>query len=205
MFADEVPESVLVSCSMPWRRATATCSSGCSRWSRRSCRAGDRAIYNSVVTSARAAAALSQAPSRPVRRDDSARAGHRLVHPPLLSIPLASQASRRPRSAAARRCRPARRGQHLLRGCVRRRIRAPGARRDAARQRDQRRVVRPLDRGLAAQPDRLDARARDRAAAAARDEHGHHVGDRARRARVRAAAVVHARHPRGRGHGPRRA
>ena len=49
-----------------------------------------------------------------------------------------------------------------------------------------------------------DARARDRPPAAARDEYGNHVGDRPRRPRDRAPALVHARRARGRGHGPRR-
>ena len=75
------------------------------------------------------------------------------------------------------------------------------ARRAPARERDERCVVRPFDRCRAAQPDCRHARARVRTADAARDEHRHHVGDRKRRPRNRAPAVVHHRRARSRRRG----
>ena len=66
---------------------------------------------------------------------------------------------------------PARGGQHLLRGRVRRGDHPPAAGGDAARQRQQRRLVRPLDRAAAAPADLAGARAGDRPLHAARDQH----------------------------------
>ena len=182
------------------QRATATCWSACSR---RAAAAGERRAALSTTASCASASARTQLYRKrhlvPFGETIPAGAGRRLVHPPVLAIPLADQTPGAGRPAAARRRRPARRGQHLLRGRVRRRA----ARRRRARRRCS--STSPTMPGTAArsppaaQPDRGDARARDRAADAARDEHRHHVGDRPRRARDRAAALVHARHPRGRG------
>ncbi len=140
--------------------------------------------YNSVVALGdERPAALSQASPRAVRRDDSRSS--RCSAGSSATCSRSRSRTRRPGPRSNRRSpSPDRRvavnicyedafGGELIDGA---------ARRGAARQRDQRRVVRPLDRRLPAQPDRRDARARDRAADAARDQHRHHVGDRARRA-----------------------
>jgi hypothetical protein len=135
-------------------------------------------------------AALPQASPRAVRRDDpregSGRLGDRALarDPAVRPDARARPTSRRSRSPASAR------GPHLLRGRVRQRARVVVARRDDARQRDQRRVVRPLDRRVAAQPDRRDAREGERQADAPRDQHRRHQRDRRRRRRSRAAAVV---------------
>ena len=128
-----------------------------------------------------AAAALSQASPRSVRRIDSAEAARRLVH---------QLACWRFRSPTRRRGRPgSRRSRSPASGiavniCYEDVFGAEliAAARDgnAARQRHQRRVVWPLDRRAPAQPDRRHARARNRPPDAARDQHRHHVGHRAR-------------------------
>ncbi len=158
--------------------------------------------YNSVVT-------VGTAPPQLYRKRHLVPFGETIPLEPVvgwfirrvLAIPLASQARGDPDPPPLRLAGEQRRGQHLLRGRVRRRHKAAGAGGDAARQRDQRRVVRPLARRRAAQPDRRDARDGDRSPAAARDQHRHHVGDRPRRTRDRAPALVHARDSRSRNRG----
>ena len=110
--------------------------------------------------------ALSQAPPRPLRRDDSAGAGRRLVHTQDIVDTHREPGVGTVGPAGARGGRTEDRGQHLLRGCIRRGNPRAGRRRDDPRQRHQRRLVRPLARRVPAQPDRRDARARDRPAAA---------------------------------------
>ncbi len=115
---------------------------------------------------------VPQAPSGAVRRDHSREAAGRLG-----DAQPARDPDRRPGARSRRYRRPSASGtenhrrQHLLRGRVRRRASRSGARRDAARERDQRRLVRPLDRGAPAQSDRGDARDRARTPDAARYEH----------------------------------
>ncbi len=184
-------------------RATATSWPACSRRSAAARTRRAALLQQRAVARHQRRAALPQAPPRAVRRDrsrSSAIVGWFIRS--VLAIPLADQTPGRRGPAAVRGRRRARGRQHLLRGRVRRRAAARRGRGDAARQRHQRRVVRPLARRRAAQPDRRDARARVRPPDAARDQHRHHVGDRPPRPRARAAALVHARHPRGRGRGP---
>ncbi len=98
----------------------------------------------------------------------------------ILSIPLASQASGDPDQPVLDVA-----GQRVALsicyedafGADMRRSAGDG---NASRQRHQRCLVRTLDRRLPAQPDRGDARARNRAPARARDEYRHHVGNRPR-------------------------
>ncbi len=152
----------------------------------------------------RGAAALPEAPPRAVRRDDPAQDVHRLVHQ-LRAGDSAGRPGGGTRVPAAVRGRGSEtRRQHLLRGRLRRGAARRRARVDAARQRHERRVVRPLGRRAAAQPDLRDPRAGDRAPDAARDQHRHHVRDRARRPRAGRAPVVHAGHPRDRDRRTRR-
>ena len=186
------------------RRARATATS-CSASSRRAA-AGpgeDERIYNSVrEPGRRAAAAVSQAPPRSVRRIDSAEAARRLVHQPRAAHSAgrpgrragatsrrstwpasASRSTSATRTSSARSSSPPARGATLLVNVTN----------DAWYGRSIARAP--------AQPDRGDARARDRPADAARHQHRHHVGDRARRPRARRAAVVRAGHPRSRDRG----
>ena len=99
-------------------------------------------------------------------------------------------------------------GEHLLRGSLRRGDHPAVAGGHDAREREQRRMVRRFARARPAPPDQPDARARDRASDAARDQHRHDRGDRphgpdrgdrralhrSRRARRR-ARLQRARHP----------
>ena len=167
-------------CALP-ARATATCWSACSPPNRRLPGGRPALLQQRAVARRSRPAALPQAPSGPVRRDDSrstrCSAGSSAA---CSSIPLADQTAGAARPAAARGRRPARRGQHLLRGRVRRGHprRRPRPRRCSS--------TSPTTPGTAArsppaaQPDRGDARAGDRPAAAARDQHRHHLGDRPR-------------------------
>ncbi len=96
------------------------------------------------------AAGLPQAPPRPVRRDDPVRSMAR-PDPRFDPRDSAREPDRgRSRPAAPGRRRPAGGGEHLLRGFLQRRHPAAGTRRDTARQRHQRRLVRPFDRRPAA-------------------------------------------------------
>ena len=94
------------------------------------------------------------------------------------------------------------RGEHLLRRRVRRGNHPAAPRGDAAREREQRRLVRRLARPRPAPADLPDARRRDRPLHAARDQHRRHRDRRAGRGGRRAPAVVHRGGPRGPGPGP---
>ena len=150
------------------------------------------------------AAALSQAPPRAVRRVRSRSSRFGWFIRAVLAIPLASQTPGDADAAAARGRRPAGRGQHLLRGRLRRRASArqaaatrrcsstspttPGsATRSPPSSTCRSRAMRALETG------RPLLRATNTGITAAIDH---------RRPRARAAAVVHARHPRSRGRRP---
>jgi apolipoprotein N-acyltransferase len=193
VFADEVPERGR---DLLDAVAARDVSPACSPFLLRSFRRPH--LHSSVVSIGATSRGSTASATSSLRRDDSARAvvnssqdivdsdrsqASGVPDPPVLQV-------------AGRRGR-----QHLLRRCVRRGDPRAGRGGDHARQRHQRRLVRPLARRVPAQPDRGDARARDRAAAAPRDEHGNHLRHRSRRARTRAAAVVHSRHSRSRDHG----
>ena len=188
-------------CWMPWRHATATCSPACSPCRRRSLPASGPRYYNSVVS-------VGVARPQLYRKRHLVPFGETI---PLgavvgwfirkvLSIPIASQASGDPNPPVLEVA-----GQRVAVNICYEDAFGAEIRVQAA---DATLLVNVTNdawygRSLAAapaQPDRGDARARDRAPAAARDEHGHHVGHRARRSRDRATAVVHARHPRSRDH-----
>jgi apolipoprotein N-acyltransferase len=94
---------------------------------------------------------------------------------------------RRARAGAAAPGRPARRREHLLRGCLRRGDHRRAAGRHAAGQHLQRGLVRRLAGAGTALADRPDARTRNRPHDAARDQHRH---DRHRRCRRHVRSVL---------------
>ena len=187
VFADEVPEPVLQRCSRTSRaRATATCCVGLFTAEPPLRRAAtSRAYYNSVVSARRRRRRSSTASAtscRSARRFRSKpvvgwfiRRCSRSRSPTRRRAPPTSRRSRSPASAS--------RSTSATRTC--------SATSSIAGARDATLLVNVTNdawygRSLAAraaQPDRRDARARDRPADAARDQHRHHVGDRPRRPR----------------------
>ena len=192
MFSDEVPDNVLLSLIRTAIARDGDVLLGLFTALPPEPGSDEPRYYNTVVAlGSGAAAVLPQEPSRALRRNDTAEAGHRLVRALGARHSARRPGARRREATPACRRRRAGRRRHLLRGCLRRRAAPWRADARPARERDQRRVVRPLDRGRAARPDRRDARAGVRPSDAAGDEHRHHLGDRPRRPRTRAAAVVH--------------
>ncbi len=190
-------------CWTRWRRATATCSPACSPCRRRSTPGGAPRFYNSVVS-------VGVARPQLYRKRHLVPFGETIPLEPVvgwfirkvLSIPIASQASGDPNPPVLEVA-----GQRVavnicyedafgadIRGQAADATLLVNVTNDAwygrslaALQHNQIAAMRALETGRPLAP---------------RDQHGHHVGDRPRRARDRAAALVHARHPRSRDHRP---